>query len=116
LRSFDIGLSQMSCRNSTLEKCTAFCTAELPIPAILVLLENPIRLALKFTALVFSSICGKIDSIGEVAGFSGDVRVLPEEPMILLDLPARITPDDPQNYNTVGTFVGTLTLPLQNAA
>jgi hypothetical protein len=78
--------------------------------------ENPIRLALKFTALVFSSICGKIDSIGEVAGFSGDVRVLPEEPMILLDLPARITPDDPQNYNTVGTFVGTLTLPLQNAA
>jgi hypothetical protein len=28
-----------------------------------------------------SNICGKIDSIGKVAGFSGDVRVLPEEPI-----------------------------------
>jgi hypothetical protein len=61
-----------------------FCTAELPIPVILAFLENLIRLALKFTALVFSSICGKIDSIGEVAGFSGDVRVLPEEPSFSL--------------------------------
>jgi hypothetical protein len=61
-----------------------FCTAEPPIPAILAFLENPFRLALKFTALVFSNICGKIDSIGEVAVFSGDVRVLPEEPNILI--------------------------------
>jgi hypothetical protein len=57
-----------------------FCTADPPICAIPTFFENSHRLALKFTALVFSSICGKIESIGEVAGFSGGVRVLPEEP------------------------------------
>lgn len=48
-----------------------FCTAEPPILAISAFLENHFRFALIIAALVFSSIYGRIDSIGEAAGFSG---------------------------------------------
>jgi hypothetical protein len=73
-------------------KMYCFSTADSPICAISAFLESLLRRALKFTALVVSSICGKIESIGEVAGFSGDVRVLPEEPIIFLDLRFLTTP------------------------
>ena len=68
-----------------------FCTAGPPICAFSAFLRELSILQVEIAALVFSSICGKIDSIGEVAGFSGDVRVLPEESIIFLDLPTPLT-------------------------
>jgi hypothetical protein len=74
-------ITMISRSDSTLEMY-CFCTADPPICAIPAFFANLHRLALKSTSLVFSSICGKINWIGEVAGFSGGVRVLPEEPII----------------------------------
>ena len=72
-----------------LEKCTAFCTADLPTCAISAFFENLLRRASKIHSSCFSSIYGKIDSIGEVAEFSGVVRVLPEEPICFCTSPLK---------------------------
>jgi len=65
------------CRALAFSSCRRKCTAFV-LPSRLFLRFLPferISYALIFAALVFSSICGRIDSIAEVAGFSGDVRV-----------------------------------------
>ena len=69
-------------RRILLEKCTAFVPHDPPICAFSAFLREVGVIDIEMTAVVFSSICGKIDSIGEMAGISRDVRVLPEEPKV----------------------------------
>src|SRR6185503_17392148 len=75
-----------------------FCTADPPICAIPAFLENSDFSASNIAALVFSSICGKIESIGEVAEFSGGVRVLPEE-LVLQHMPSLKIPSESSDHS-----------------